>query len=449
MKKRIMIVLGAIVALYLVGLIVFSFFIVPTTAIGNESVGFKQFDNIETIVNTNFETKQITINDDVVQDYKPKLVDLGVNIDIDKLSSDVKSEQTTWKWPFELVAKSNYELSDYIKFDEDVMKTELKSAGILGTKGRTKSTAANLKLNEETLNYEVVSSKQGNVVDNDKFVKNLENAIGNNADSISTAKSYKTISDQEKTMEDNAAKLNERINRNVSMKIEDEVIDVPKSIIASSLVVNDDGEVEVEGSDLYSYLYDQSLEYDFSEVGYGYHKVVESNVDPAYDEIVASLISDENTDIVGIAPVDEAEDTFKPTVDTDEKTYIEISISNQVMWVFKDDDLLVQTPVVTGSAADGWDTPTGDYTIISKETDKVLNGASVGFDYQVPVNYWMRLTNSGIGIHDIDWLNADNAWNSREVYVTQGSHGCINTPSEAMKLIYDSIPVGTPVYIRN
>ncbi len=449
MKKRIMIVLGAIVALYLVGLIVFSFFIVPTTAIGNESVGFKQFDNIETIVNTNFETKQITINDDVVQDYKPRLVDLGANIDIDKLSSDVKSEQTAWKWPFELVAKSNYELSDYIKFDEDVMKTELKSAGILGTKGRTKSTAANLKLNEETLNYEVVSSKQGNVVDGDKFIKNLEKAIGNNADSISTAKSYKTISDQEKTMEDNAAKLNERINRNVSMKIEDEVIDVPKSIIASSLIVNDDGDIEVEGSDLYSYLYDQSLEYDSSEVGYGYHKVVESNVDPAYDEIVAGLISDENTDIVGTAPVDEDEDTFKPTVDTDEKTYIEISISNQVMWVFKGGELLVQTPVVTGSAADGWDTPTGDYTIISKETDKVLNGASVGFDYQVPVNYWMRLTNSGIGIHDIDWLNADNAWNSREVYVTQGSHGCINTPSEAMKLIYDSIPVGTPVYIRN
>ncbi len=34
-----------------------------------------------------------------------------------------------------------------------------------------------------------------------------------------------------------------------------------------------------------------------------------------------------------------------------------------------------------------------------------------------------------------------------DIYKTNGSHGCINTPLEAAKTIYETVSVGTPVIV--
>ncbi len=446
-KKIALITVISIIAVYLIGVLVFSSRIVPNTQIGEISLGMNEFDNVQTVVDQGFEKETISVTDVVITDYTSSVADLGASIDSSKLATDLKADQNSWIWPFEIAAKSDYKLEDYITVDQEALTNKLEADKFFETEGRDEAQDATIKLNEETVQYELVEAVPGTVIDQELLVKNMTDAISNLETSIDTADSYIQPENDVDTLNKQVTALNDRINRNVSMTIGDATIDVPKDIIARAVYIDDSGQVAVEGSELYSYLYDQSLEFDSDDIGVGYRTITESNVDPAYEEIVNGLISDDNADIVAEAPVDEIEDTFKPTVKTDEKTYIEISIPNQVMWVYKDGELLLQTPVVTGSQADGWDTPTGEYTIIDKETDKVLNGSSVGFDYEVPVNYWMRLTNSGIGIHDIDWLNSGNAWDSRDVYELQGSHGCINVPNDVMKTVYDNIPVGTPVYV--
>jgi lipoprotein-anchoring transpeptidase ErfK/SrfK len=49
--------------------------------------------------------------------------------------------------------------------------------------------------------------------------------------------------------------------------------------------------------------------------------------------------------------------------------------------------------------------------------------------------------NGDIGIHDATWRSNFGG----EIYKTNGSHGCINTPYEAMKTLYDKTEIGTPV----
>lgn len=51
----------------------------------------------------------------------------------------------------------------------------------------------------------------------------------------------------------------------------------------------------------------------------------------------------------------------------------------------------------------------------------------------------------GIGIHDAGWRNKFGS----DIYKMSGSHGCINTPYDRVKNIYDNIEVGTPVIIFN
>ena len=58
-------------------------------------------------------------------------------------------------------------------------------------------------------------------------------------------------------------------------------------------------------------------------------------------------------------------------------TYVEIDITNQRMWFYKDGQCLVDTPVVTGDATkDGYETPLGLYCLFDKEAKAILRGAT-------------------------------------------------------------------------
>lgn len=119
-------------------------------------------------------------------------------------------------------------------------------------------------------------------------------------------------------------------------------------------------------------------------------------------------------------------------------TYVEVDIPNQRMTYFKDGELITSTDVVTGRPW-GYTTPTGLYEVWDKATDCWL----VGADYCVFVKYWVAFYDVYYGLHDAEWRDVFGG----EEYIYNGSHGCVNTPDDPMKLIYDTIELGTPVLI--
>ncbi len=126
-------------------------------------------------------------------------------------------------------------------------------------------------------------------------------------------------------------------------------------------------------------------------------------------------------------------------------TYVEISIGQQHMWVYKDGELLVDTDIVTGADDGVSNTPTGVFRVLNKETDRYLEGYNRdGSRYKSWVSYWVPINNSGIGIHDATWQSKFGGSRYQQGY---GSHGCINTPLEIMDIIYYNIDVNTPVVV--
>ena len=120
-------------------------------------------------------------------------------------------------------------------------------------------------------------------------------------------------------------------------------------------------------------------------------------------------------------------------------TYVEISLTNQMMWFYKDGKLIVETPVVTGNPYTGHETPSGGVWYLK---GKMRNQTLVGQGYASPVDYWMPF-NNGVGIHDMQ----SRAWFGGSIYLGSGSHGCVNTPLSAVKLIYDQIEEGVPIVV--
>jgi len=117
-------------------------------------------------------------------------------------------------------------------------------------------------------------------------------------------------------------------------------------------------------------------------------------------------------------------------------TYIEINYTKQHMWFYKDGELLVDTAVVTGNVSRQYDSPTGTFPIIYKQRGATLKGVG----YETKVSYWMPFYR-GVGIHDATWRNAFGG----EIYLLDGSHGCINTPLDAVIIIYNEVWAGIPV----
>lgn len=109
-------------------------------------------------------------------------------------------------------------------------------------------------------------------------------------------------------------------------------------------------------------------------------------------------------------------------------TYVEICISQQVMWCYKDGVCIVYTPVVTGNPNKGNATPSNGVWSIDA---KMQNYTLVGEGYRSPVDFWMPF-NGNVGIHDMQ----TRAYFGGTIYLTNGSHGCINTPYANAKTIF-------------
>lgn len=119
-------------------------------------------------------------------------------------------------------------------------------------------------------------------------------------------------------------------------------------------------------------------------------------------------------------------------------TYIEINLTSQHLYCYKEGALILETDIVSGKPSTGCATPPGVYQIRSKTSPAILVGAT----YRTPVSYWMPF-NGGIGLHDATWQSAYGG--SR--YITHGSHGCINLPLDVAKFIYENYQAGDIVVL--
>lgn len=122
------------------------------------------------------------------------------------------------------------------------------------------------------------------------------------------------------------------------------------------------------------------------------------------------------------------------------ETMIEVSIKKQHLWMYKGKKKIMHTAVVTGLPKKGRSTPKGVFYITERKPGKYLKGRG----YKTWVDYWMRLTDSGVGLHDAPW----QPYFGKKRYLTGGSHGCINLPADFAKKIYGKTKYGMTVVIH-
>lgn len=114
-------------------------------------------------------------------------------------------------------------------------------------------------------------------------------------------------------------------------------------------------------------------------------------------------------------------------------TYVEVDLSNQWLWFYKNGNLVVESPIISGLPTPERETHEGVFTIPYKASPYNLKGGGggAGETWDVEVQYWMPF-DDGQGLHDASWQSGFGG----TTYQYAGSHGCINLPIDVAAAIY-------------
>ena len=127
-------------------------------------------------------------------------------------------------------------------------------------------------------------------------------------------------------------------------------------------------------------------------------------------------------------------------------TYIEADLSAQHVWCYIQGRLVMDCDCVSGTMNDGHATQAGVHGIIFKKRNALLQGlmpnSSTEYEYETEVKYWMPFY-TDVGFHDA-WWRADFGG---DIYLKDGSHGCINLPPEAAEELFSYCDENMPVVV--
>ena len=113
--------------------------------------------------------------------------------------------------------------------------------------------------------------------------------------------------------------------------------------------------------------------------------------------------------------------------------WIEIDLTNQILYAYRDNQLINGFKVSTGTSS--YKTVTGTFKIFTKYPAITMTGP--GYDLEgVPFSMFFY---KGYAIHGTYWHNN---------FGTPMSHGCVNMNTDDAAWIYDNAPVGTYIMVH-
>lgn len=447
--KKLGIFFGAIfVTIYLLGVIVFSFIALPNTKLNGHEVGYLMIDDV---FNKDWTDYSLKLNraDGKNDFFKPQKINYKENY----LSSK-KILQNQFMWPISFFTTRDIKLDVEVSYDDEQFEEFLKNTLVL--KGAKHPEDAKIVYIDGQ--YTIKEEIAGTYTTKEKLKEAILVAISERKDvlDMSTISEQPTIKKNDEKLKE-ALKKYEKISKlKYTLKI-DQIIETLEGDSLSNVFTFVDGELKPDEQKVNDYIRRIAIKYDtfkidrkFKTTGKGEIFVPgkdgiygwQIDVSKTKDLLVEKMLTFESSDIEPVFINKGLTYTEKGDMGG---TYIEIDLTRQHMWFYKDGNLLLDTDVVTGDISKKVETPIGVMKVWSREKGRDLKGLSpIGYNYVTHVDYWMPINWTGVGIHDASWRNGQFGGN---IYKTAGSYGCINTPLEKVKQIYENIEVNTPVIV--
>lgn len=439
-KKSLILIFILLLFVYGGGIFVFSNYFFPSTQVNGHDMGLtkiadlkKNYDKISEEYFLNIESKRGRERIDSKDfDYEDKLIE-------DKVS------QNPFYWFISILVPNEYNLKNESNYNEEKLEKAIFNLRAFKNMEEPKDAEIIFKDNKFVIEDEV----EGTSLKVADAFKEIKEAIENGQENLDLnefylkPKIYRNDPELKKVLDEK----NELLNLKITYKF-GEKSEILQGEKLADLYEFDGQGLMLNGEKVKAYIRGLSNKYDTFKKDRNFYA---TNLGPA---IVKGGIYGWLTDIEAstkslINALNEKKDkemTLDYKLEASQygpndigRKYLEIDLARQHMWYYEDGKLIIESDIVTGNPSKNNGTPTGTGRIWSKERDRFLSGE----DYKSHVNYWMPFNWSGCGLHDATWRNKFGG----QIYKVAGSHGCVNTPPENMKLFFEKIPLNTPVVV--
>ncbi len=452
-KKIILIVVGCVfvflIACYVGVSVYFSKVFYMNTFINGMEVSNQSPEEVKAALEQTMENYEMNVAtiDGTTEVLSGKDFDFNYNFDeVDTL----KEKEMGWSWPIKFFNQTDYEVHAAYEWNEEKLNKKIDELQCM-TQEMTAPSNASLTIDDS--GFHLVEEVKGNTLKKDDVKKVIASAMSKGETEINLEEvgcyEEPEITTESPEIQDELKKVDEICQAEITYNFHGNEEKIGKEQIRQWVRKNDDGSLYVSWDGAYSYLCELANKYDtvntyrnfWSSRGYeitlepgtyGWGTDVDTEIHLLMDDIENKRTASRDPAYY-MTPYNNLDPNSPDDIGY---TYVEIDLSGQYMWYYKNGEVFVSTPITSGTMNTGHGTPSGVYFINCRSQNTIL----VGEDYRTPVNFWMQVV-GGVGIHDSLWRSV---YGGTE-YLNAGSHGCINTPYDACSSIFWNIEVGTPV----
>ncbi len=467
-----LLLIAVIAAAYGVGFLYYRNRFTANTFVNGVAVGGKTLEEAEAL----FEHKevpssmQVTTPSENVIDIPLNDVDYRFNYpdELSKIMNDIDKKS----WFVYLMRKTDYSFNDVSSFDKTKLFSEIESADW----GNAENANAEIKSGDE--GYYIIPEVQGDVFDMAGLENYLAGELENNVYNVNSVDSGAYV--RPDTVEEDLEKKVETLNKFWNMEINYDFNYTKEKLTGKTLAklvkVKRDGSYEINDEAIGSYIEKLQDKYDTYGKDRKFKSTLQGKItvkwatkqgdqvnsdsiygwwldyDKSCDQLKKMIEKGENrkkvTPIYYTDPNGFIEYTGVPEARTKDddigKTYIEVDLTNQQWWYYKKGKKKRHGYIVSGQTTSyARTTLEGLYKIVDKDVNhKMKDRNADGEEWDTTCNYWNRISDVGIGMHDSTWRGG--AFGG-DIYKWNGSHGCINMSYDDAQYIYENVPIGTPV----
>lgn len=441
-----------------IGVVVF----IPLLILYINDFNFSDYVNFKTIGTSNMGVSEAEdINQDNKADIDEDIVEAAILDEIEKkaaFEAKVKAYQLTIvgrNGISEIISGEEINLhtasAEYIsEYDDLLLKDIIKNLNFFDEANTVEPINASISEYREN-GYEILSENSGAKINEDKLYEAIQKAIINLEPSLSLEEENCYFEPEIKATSPeiiNALnEMNRIVNANITYEIGEDIEVLDSSQIRNWISVDDNLKVQIDTNGIKEYV---------DYIGKTYNSFGRTRkFKTSYEEVIEIKGGDYGWWLDRPAEVSElaellmkGERLVKKLVyrqiaqqygqDDIGDTYVEVNLTAQHLFFYKEGELIVETDFVSGNLSKKYGTPTGTYPVQYKDRDATLRGE----DYATPVEYWMPF-NGDIGFHDAYWRDEFG----KDIYFTDGSHGCINMPPAAAKKMFKHIQRGVAVLV--
>ncbi len=439
------IVVGTICVIYFGAAIFFHFHFLPRSAINGVDVSFDTVDSAKEKMVEHTEQYELTVrgvegtSDEVISDK-------NLNLQFTQFDevSDALHRQHGLLWPFISWVQKKDEINLNITYDTQALEDAMNRVSILNPE-KFKPVKDAYVATDENGYYKVYPEEMGSEIKVDEAKEAIRKAVGKGLSEVSLEKFriYPSIYKEDPGLKHREEQWNEYMKSEGLTYVlwnKDEMIFTPEVI--GSLLIDNGSDISLDEEAVENLVMGWHLEYDTFDVPWEFttHYGDTVTIDAGdygwrmyVDDTTASVKSNLYAHTAGRYDVDYV---YQGLYDFNKglgDTYVEVSIGQQMMWIYNNGECVVETPVVTGTNTPDRMTTPGCYSVKYKDQSVILGTYEVN-GYESYVNYWICF-NGGQGIHDATWRSDFGG----DIWLGSGSHGCVNTPLEVMPIVYDNV----------